>query len=165
VNPFGSFFQFGDVQWRILAYVVIAMVLGALIGWERETLNKPAGLRTHTLVSGAAALLVALGDLVVTHFGQDLGAPLVQTDPIRLIEAVITGVSFLGAGTIIRGQGDGHVEGLTTAASLLFSATIGIAVALSQAVLAAGVTVLALVALRGLGALRAWMSNRNQERT
>lgn len=161
MNLFDSFFQFGDLQWRILAYVVAAMFLGALIGWERETLNKPAGLRTHMLVSGVAALLVALGDLIVTHVGQDLGSPLVQTDPIRLVEAVITGVSFLGAGTIIRGQSDGNVEGLTTAASLLFSATIGIAVALSQVVLATGVTVLALVTLRGMGALRALMTNRD----
>jgi len=159
------FLQFGDLQWRILAYVVVAMVLGALIGWERETLNKPAGLRTHMLVAGAAALLVALGDLVVTHFGRDLGTPLVQTDPIRLIEAVITGVAFLGAGTIIRGAAEGSVEGLTTAASLLFTATIGIAVALSQAVLAAGVTVLALVTLRGLGVLRRRMTNRDREGT
>jgi len=154
MNLLESLLQFGDLQWRILAYVAVAMFLGALIGWERETLNKPAGLRTHMLVAGAAALLVALGDLIVTHFGQDLGVPLVQTDPIRLVEAVITGVSFLGAGTIIRGPSEGHVEGLTTAASLLFTATIGIAVALSQVVLAIGVTVLALLTLRGVGVLR-----------
>jgi putative Mg2+ transporter-C (MgtC) family protein len=65
-----------------------------------------------------------------------------------IIEAVITGVSFLGAGTIIRHQRSQHVEGLTTAASLLFVAAMGVTVALSQVVLAVGLTVLVLIVLR-----------------
>ena len=139
------------IQLQILAYVGLAMLLGAVIGLEREIEDKPAGLRTHMLVAGAAALLVALGDVVVRRFDVGLGKELVRSDPVRIIEAVITGVSFLGAGTIIRGSASRQVEGLTTAASILFAAAVGVCVALSQLVLAVGVTVLVLITLRGVG--------------
>ena len=115
---------------------------------DREAAERPAGLRTHMLVSGAAALLVSLGSVLATNFDVELSHAVVNPDPTRLIEAVVTGVSFLGAGTIIRRQPASPVEGLTTAASILFTAAIGICVALSQFVLALGATVLALVILR-----------------
>ena len=151
------------VQIRILASVALAMLLGAVIGLEREAKDKPAGLRTHMLVAGAAALLVALSDVAVSRFNVDLGTGLVRSDPIRIIEAVITGISFLGAGTILRHKGSDHVEGLTTAASLLFVAALGICVALSQVLLAIGVTVLVLVTLRGVGFVRRWSAHRRGE--
>ena len=78
-----------------------------------------------------------------------------RSDPVRIIEAVVTGVSFLGAGTIILRRGRRQVEGLTTAASILFTAAVGVCVALSQLVLAVGVTLLVLAILRGLGLLEA----------
>ncbi len=143
-------------QLKILAEVVLAMILGSLIGLDREMAAKPAGLRTHMLVAGAATLFVGLGSALVVYFTSDLGQGLVGADPIRIVEAVITGVSFLGAGTIIRRAGEGQVEGLTTAASLLFSAAMGVAVALEQFVLAAGVTLLALLILRGVS----WLERR-----
>jgi putative Mg2+ transporter-C (MgtC) family protein len=130
-----------------LGTVVLAMALGSVIGWDRELSDKPAGLRTHMLVAGAAALLVAIGELLVTSRAVDIDSDLVRADPVRIVEAVITGVSFLGAGTIIR-QSDQRVEGLTTAASLLFVAGVGICVALYQFVLAVGATLLALLVLR-----------------
>jgi putative Mg2+ transporter-C (MgtC) family protein len=140
-------------QLQILAYVVVAMFLGGLVGLDREAARKPAGLRTHMLVSGAAALLVLLGHVMVRHYDAKL-ASMLTSDPIRIIEAVITGVSFLGAGTIIRNQNGGQqVEGLTTAASLLLAAAIGISVALSQFIVAVGLTLLMLVVLRLLGFL------------
>lgn len=148
------------VQVRILGGVALAMFLGAIIGLEREAKDKPAGLRTHMLVAGAAAFLVALSDVAVQRFSVDLATGLVRSDPIRIIEAVITGISFLGAGTILRHKGSDHVEGLTTAASLLFVAALGICVALSQVVLAIGVTVLVLATLRGLGLARRWLAHR-----
>jgi putative Mg2+ transporter-C (MgtC) family protein len=135
-------------QYQVLAYVALAMLLGAIIGLDREFAEKPAGLRTHMLVAGAAALLVALSNVLVGQFGLSLGSELVRADPIRIIQAVITGVSFLGAGTIIRHSSAHHVEGLTTAASILFAAAVGVCVASSQLVLAIGATVLALVTLR-----------------
>ncbi|MGD8464826.1 MAG: MgtC/SapB family protein [Anaerolineae bacterium] len=146
-----QFFSAYATQFEILAHVAVAMVLGAIIGLEREFKDKPAGLRTHMLVAGAAALLVSLGDVVTTQFHLDLGGQVVQADPIRIMEAVITGISFLGAGTIIRSRAGGHVEGLTTAASLLVAAGVGICAALWQIVLALGITVLVLITLRGLG--------------
>lgn len=157
------FIELYQIQFRILAYVGVAMLLGAVIGLEREIEDKPAGLRTHMLVAGAAALLVALSDVMVRYFNSDLGSDLVQSDPVRIIDAVITGVSFLGAGTIIRRSSMRHVEGLTTAASLLFAAAVGICVALSQLVLAVGVTVLVLVTLRGLGFVEHRLGEREND--
>jgi putative Mg2+ transporter-C (MgtC) family protein len=156
-----KFIGLDPIQLQILAYVGMAMLLGAAIGLEREIEDKPAGLRTHMLVAGAAALLVALSDIVVKRFNVDLGNELVRSDPIRIIEAVITGVSFLGAGTIIRSS-TRHVEGLTTAASILFAAAVGMCVALSQLVLAVGATVLVLVTLRGVGRVEKWREQRQR---
>ena len=114
------------------------------------------------LVAGAAALLVTLGDVVTSQFHLDLGGQVIQADPIRIMEAVITGVSFLGAGTIIRSRAGGHVEGLTTAASLLFAAAVGICAALWQIVLALGITALVLVTLRGLGFAERMLGKRSE---
>ena len=151
-----------DPQWQVLGAVVLAALLGALIGIDRELADKPAGLRTHMLVAGATALLVGLGDPLVHHFALStdinlIRAGMIRADPIRIIEAIITGVSFLGAGTIIRRERNEQVEGLTTAASILFSAGVGICVALHQRLLAVGVTVLALLILRGMKLIDRWM--------
>ncbi|HSF33077.1 MAG TPA: MgtC/SapB family protein [Candidatus Tectomicrobia bacterium] len=147
-------------QLQILAYVALAMVLGAVLGLEREIAHKPAGLRTHMMLSGAATLLVALGEMLVAHFEAESGQSTVRSDPLRIIEAVITGVSFLGAGTIIRHSSTDQVEGLTTAASLLFAAAVGVTVAVGQVVLAAGITILALLTLRGVQVTARWFERR-----
>lgn len=143
-----------EFNWRvspdILVEVVVAVFLGGLIGAEREMADKPAGWRTHMFVSGAAALLTSLAFLLVERFAIEGQQRVIQTDPVRVVEAIITGVSFLGAGTIFRARGE-QVQGITTAASLLFSASIGIAVALRELGLAICVTVLAIVILRVLG--------------
>jgi putative Mg2+ transporter-C (MgtC) family protein len=144
----------------ILARVALAMLFGAVIGLEREARDKPAGLRTHMLMAGAAALLVSLGSVIVRDYSADLGVQLVETEPLRIIGAVVTGVSFLGAGTILRRGEEHQVEGLTTAASLLVSAAVGMCVALSKWVLAVGVTMLALVTLRGVGLFGRWLGGR-----
>jgi len=162
-SPVSGMLQSLPIQVRIIGTVALAMILGGAIGLERETKDKPAGLRTHMLVAGAAALLVALSDVAVQRFNVDLGTGLVRSDPIRIIEAVITGISFLGAGTILRHRGSDHVEGLTTAASLLFVAALGVSVALSQVLLAVGVTALVLATLRGVGLLRRWLADRGRE--
>ena len=146
-----EFFNSHGTEFEILAYVAVAMMLGAIIGLEREFKDKPAGLRTHMLVAGAAALLVSLGNVVTSQYQLELGGQAVQADPIRIMEAVITGVSFLGAGTIIRSRAGGQVEGLTTAATLLVAAAVGGCVALSQILLSVGITALVLITLRGLG--------------
>lgn len=148
--------SFDQNQFYSLLQVALAMLLGALIGLDREAADKPAGLRMHMLVSGAAAFLVALGNGLAGAFYRELGSDIVRVDPVRIIEAVVTGIGFLGAGTIIRNRAEGDVQGLTTAASLLFSAAVGIAAALSQWTLALGGTALALVTLR----LLPWLSGK-----
>ncbi len=114
------------------------------------------------LVAGAAALLVALGDVLVRHFDVEMSNNVLRSDPIRIIEAVVTGVAFLGAGTIIRGGASDSVKGLTTAASLLFVAAIGICVALAQFVTAVGATLLVLITLRSLRSVNQWLRQQRK---
>jgi putative Mg2+ transporter-C (MgtC) family protein len=118
-----------------LQTLAIAALLAGLIGFEREAARRPAGLRTHILVGVAAALLMDLATLMTTHLADRVDPGMISLDPVRILQAIIVGVSFLGAGTIIQGS-DARVEGLTTAASLLLTAAIGVAVALDQLVLA-----------------------------
>lgn len=146
-------------QLRFVGMVGLAMLLGAAIGLERELRGKPAGLRTHMMVAGAAALLMGLGEIVIRVYGAALGDT-VRSDPIRAIQAVTTGVSFLGAGTIIFDRSSRRIEGLTTVASILFAAGVGMCVALSQPVLAIGVVALALITLRSVAVLEAWFGQR-----
>lgn len=119
-----------------------AMVLGGAVGYEREMKNRPAGFRTHMLVAGAAALLMALSQLPL-NFTQPGQAEL-RVDPLRLVEAVIAGVSFIGAGTIFARRRDEHVAGITTAASLLMVAVIGLLAGMRHFLLAFSATVLTL---------------------
>lgn len=147
-------------QLPIIAEVALAMLLGGVIGVEREIADKPAGFRTHMLVAGAAALLVGLSFALVAEYAADPNAELLRFDPVRVVEAIVTGVSFLGAGTIFRRGETNHVEGLTTAASILLAAAVGIAVALRQFVLAVAVTVLVLVVLRGMRLFENWLNTK-----
>lgn len=140
-------------QLIVLLEVAGAMALGGVIGYERERANRPAGFRTHMLVAGASALLVGIGaELLRTFSEQHPG--IVSADPFRLVGGVVTALGFIGAGTIFR-RGDRPVEGLTTAASILFCGAIGVATAVQQWTLAVGATLLALLVLRGLFALEA----------
>jgi putative Mg2+ transporter-C (MgtC) family protein len=141
---------------RILLSVACAMLLGGLLGIEREQAEKPAGFRTHKLVAGAAALLVGLGDVLTEHFNAEAYSERLRIDPLRIVEAIVAGVSFLGAGTIFRHK-DQSVNGLTTAASLLLASAIGISVALNQYILAIGVTALTLIVLRVMRLVDRWL--------
>lgn len=134
----------------LLLRVAAAMLFGGVIGFERELGKHAAGLRTHMLLAGAAALIVGLGDSVAEHFQQDQYRDLLQVDPIRLIEAVVACVGFIAAGTIIRGTRDGEVSGLTTASSLIMSAAVGIAVGIGAYVIASGVTLMCVVVLTAM---------------
>ena len=144
------------MDWQAQLAVVVttgyAMVLGGVIGFEREMKNRPAGFRTHMLVAGAASLLLGIGLLVladptVPHLKR------VQIDPLRLMEAVVAGVSFIGAGTIFATRGHDTVAGITTAASLLMVAVIGAAAGLHYYWLTFAATVLTLLVLNTLNAL------------
>ncbi|MCJ0826479.1 MgtC/SapB family protein [Luteimonas sp. 50] len=134
-------------QLAVLLQVGYAMLLGGAIGVERELKSRPAGFRTHMLVAGAAALLVGLGDLLANHYEARAEHDILRLDAMRLISAVVAAVGFLGAGAIFRRSGGDSVSGLTTAASLLMAATIGIAAGVHANLLALGATLLTLATL------------------
>lgn len=104
------------------------------------------------LVGTTSTLLVMLAIQMVSSFDP---ASLIRTDPIRIVEAIVVGISFLGAGTILKYQREGEkdVEGLTTSASILSVAAVGIAVALDDLILAGGVTALNLLINWGLNSI------------
>lgn len=103
--------------------LLLAATMGAAIGFEREWRRRPAGLRTHILVSLASALFSIL-TLEITH-ADIIQGDNIRVDPIRMIEAVTAGVAFLAAGAII--QSRGSVKGLTTGAGLWLAGAVGVA--------------------------------------
>lgn len=132
-------------QLIIVGETVLAAILGGLVGLEREIRKKPVGLRTHMLVAAAACILVGLGSSIVTLYVNAIGSESLEGDPIRIIQAIIVGISFIGGGLIIKDTRTDEVKNLTTAASILLATTIGICVALQLYVLAVGATLIGLV--------------------
>lgn len=122
---------------RIAVRLIVAMVFGAVIGIQRERAGKPAGLRTHMLVAlGAAVFVIASGE-----FGMN-------PDSIsRVIQGLVTGIGFLGAGAILKLYDKRAVEGLTTAAGIWMTAALGVAVGLGRFGLALVATLLAWMTL------------------
>ncbi|MBA3928321.1 putative Mg2+ transporter-C (MgtC) family protein [Pseudoxanthomonas japonensis] len=147
-----------EAQVSVVARIAFAMLLGGMVGLEREMKDRPAGFRTHTLVAGAAAMLTGMGEMMLAEPQHDHGGR-VQIDPFRLVEAVIAGVAFIGAGTMIAHRGR-VVSGITTAASLLMVAVIGVAVGFGHGWLALLATLLTLAVLSVL----AWMERRVSRR-
>ena len=127
-------FNIGVVDYQILMRLLVAAIAGGLIGLEREALHKPAGVRTHMLVSlGAALLVLATLSIIPDEVG-------------RIIAGIATGVGFLGAGTIFRSKD--HVVGLTSAASIWAVAAIGLTVGGGQYVFAIAATILLILILQ-----------------
>ena len=122
---------------EIFLQLILALILGGLLGLEREYKKKEAGLRTYALV--------ALGSTIFTLIGFNFFD---KGDALRTVQAVALGIGFIGAGLIIYRQG--HVEGLTTAAGLWVAAAIGVAVAVKFYLPAVFVTFLAVSVLAGL---------------
>lgn len=110
-------------EWQILLRLLSATVLGGLVGLERERSQRAAGLRTHMMVCLGSCLMMLLSIYGFAAFVEEIN---VRVDPARLAAAVITGVGFLGAGTIL--QTGRSVTGLTTAASVWVTAAIGLGV-------------------------------------
>lgn len=122
---------------RVSVRLLLAALLGGLLGYEREAHGKAAGLRTHMLVAIGSALFVLVPDLSGAEY-----------DPLsRVIQGVIAGIGFLGAGTILKGNRASEVKGLTTAAGIWLTAAIGITVGLGQEATAVLGTLLALFVL------------------
>lgn len=138
------------LPWQVIAArLTLSILLGGVLGFERELLDRPAGLRTHMLVCLAAATFAIVSvEIVSLSVFQDQS---VQADPIRLVEAITSGVAFLAAGFIIFKRG--HVRGLTTGAGMWLAASVGMAAGLGLwliAVLACLLGALVLSALRQL---------------
>ncbi|MBB3104947.1 MgtC/SapB family protein [Azomonas macrocytogenes] len=142
---------------RICIRLLLAVVLGGLLGYEREYHGKSAGLRTHMLVSLGAALFALLPSLAGTS----------NDDISRVLQGIITGVGFLGAGTILKGSGSLHrVHGLTTAAGIWTTAAIGAAAGLgygSTAVLSTLLMLLVMSLMRILEQHAAHKRNKNDQ--
>jgi putative Mg2+ transporter-C (MgtC) family protein len=132
---------------ELILRLSLAAIVGAILGWEREAQKKPAGLRTHLLVSlGSAAFMIAGYELHLELVGRDKAA---GSDLLKVLAGIAGGVGFLGAGSII--QNRSNVSGLTTAATTWLAAAIGIACGLGYYRLTAITLVLALIALLVLG--------------
>ena len=126
--------------YEIIFKLALACILGAMIGLERESLNRPAGLRTYTLVCVGSALAMIVSIDIYMQYYQTVNA-----DPGRIAAQVISGIGFLGAGTIMR-EG-ASVRGLTTAAGLWVVACIGLAVGAGLYIPAVATTILILFVL------------------
>lgn len=141
----------------VLLRLTVAAVLGGIIGLERESINRPAGFRTHVLVCTGSALIMLIS---IYGFAPAGGMPL--PDPARLAAQVVSGIGFLGAGTILK-EGS-TIRGLTTAASLWVVSGIGLAVGSGFLVGAVGTTVLAYTALSVFGRLQEYILDRSRQR-
>jgi len=128
---------------EIALRLVVALILGGLIGLERELKDRPAGLRTHMMVALAAATFTVLSAELISESTEE--SEIIRIDTLRIIEAVIAGVAFLGAGAIIRAGRD--VRGLTTGASLWMSGAIGVSAGGGYYVVAVTAAVLAIIVL------------------
>ena len=107
---------------RAVVRLLVAALLGAVVGFERERAGKAAGLRTHMLVAlGAALLMLAAAESGMT-----------SSDLSRIIQGVITGIGFLGAGSILKSEEEREIRGLTTAAGIWLTAGVGVAAGLGR---------------------------------
>ena len=148
-----EFSDLGNVEdiTRIVVRLLVAIVLGGILGYERETVGASAGLRTHMLVSMGAALFV----LIPLQAGMELG------DLSRVLQGITAGIGFIGAGAILKHYNGDDVRGVTTAASVWLTAAVGVAAGMgreSTAVLSA------LFALGILSVLRVDLPEKRKEK-
>jgi putative Mg2+ transporter-C (MgtC) family protein len=141
-------------EWEIIVRLVLAVLLGGLIGFNRSRHNKPAGLRTMALISLGSAAFTLIGIEAVIQLSElqngakSLASGVsssINLDSSRIIAGIVGGVGFLGAGAII--QSRGRVQGMTSAASIWVTSTIGVSVGLGLYVLAFTITFIAFLVL------------------
>lgn len=148
-------------QLLMLGKVIFSSILAGVVGFERELADKPAGLRTHMLVGATSTLLVTIAVRAISLYKN---SPQLNFDPNRIFEAIVLGVSFLGAGTILKNvrKGNEPIEGLTTSASILSVAAVGIAVGFDAYLLAIGVTLWNLCVNWGLNIMVKYFEHKNK---
>ncbi len=141
-------------EWEIILRLLLAVVLGAVIGFNRSRHNKPAGLRTMSLISLGSAAFTLIGIEAVIQLSQLQNgvdsitsgvSSSINLDSSRIIAGIVGGVGFLGAGAII--QSRGRVQGMTSAASIWVTSTIGVSVGLGLYVLSMTITFIAFLVL------------------
>ncbi|PWV55963.1 MgtC/SapB family protein [Chitinophaga sp. S165] len=143
---------FQVVEQHQLLKVLVALVIGGLLGLEREYRRKAAGMRTLTLI--------CLGSTLFTILSAELGYP---SSPDRVASNILTGVGFIGAGVIFKG--DYTIDGITTAATIWIASALGIAIGMSHYMLAGFSLGIVLLLLLGLKALEGKISSLNEKRT
>ncbi len=130
----------------------MAILLGGLIGFERELKGKPAGLRTTILICLGSTLFMMLSEKVAMMAGSP------SADPTRIASGIVTGIGFLGAGSIFRSEG--AIQGMTSAATIWVVGALGLAIGCGHYVLAVGVTLILLLVLSVLGRVECYISDK-----
>jgi putative Mg2+ transporter-C (MgtC) family protein len=130
------------LETELFIQLIVALLLGALLGFERLLAGKDAGMRTFGLVSVGSCLFIIIGESVLREYGNMFGM-----DPLRMASSIVTGIGFIGAGLIIFQH---ELKGLTTAAALWVASAIGVAVGFKLYILAMFTTFLTLFVCVGL---------------
>ena len=146
--------NFGQLE-RVLLRVITATLLGAIVGFEREKAGKPAGLRTHILVCLGTAIVV------LACSGSQMGMDGLS----RVIQGIVTGIGFIGAGSILKLNEERDIQGLTTAAGLWMTAAIGIACGLGTIGLSLIATIMTLIVLAVLRAIEARAAGHDKKQS
>jgi putative Mg2+ transporter-C (MgtC) family protein len=136
---------------RVVIRLVASAVVGAIIGLQRQRAHKPAGLRTH--------MLVALGAAVFVLVPLELHAPLGEVG--RVIQGVAVGIGFIGAGTILKRDEEGDVQGLTTAAGIWLTAAVGVAIGMGGIGIALVATLLTWFILSVVARIERWLGGQD----
>lgn len=138
---------------RVLVRLTLAAILGGLLGFEREHKGKAAGVRTHMLVAMGSALFIMVS----------LQAGMLTADVSRVVQGVIAGIGFLGAGAILKSEDEEKIKGLTTAAGIWLTAAIGVAAGLGRESTAVLSTLLALAILSLVPHVGRWMDKPSDQ--
>ncbi len=138
-----------------LPKIMLSIFCGSLIGFERELKDKPAGIRTYMLISTGATMFTLIG----VYFAEQYQG---TADPLRVAAQIVTGVGFLGAGTIMFSRG--RISGLTSAAAIWLSASIGMAIGVGFHIFSVIVVLLAVVTMVFLGRIERTLGNKGKKR-
>lgn len=152
-DELSSGFPDGQQLVRVIIRILAAVLLGGAIGFEREKAGKAAGFRTH--------ILVTLGTCVSVLAGSGYG---MNSDGLsRVIQGIVTGIGFIGAGSIIKSNNESQIQGLTTSAGIWVAAAVGISVGLGELGLALITTVIAVSVLAVVGKVEADLEDKKSK--
>lgn len=145
-HPLGGLLDHWHQDVGVIIRLLVAAILSGILGWERESERKSAGLRTHILVGLGSALFMSIVSMEIETFPHEVNV--IRFDPLRVIQGVVAGIAFLGAGIIFVDKSQNRVRGLTTAASIWTTTGIGLTVGLGRYLVATLATLLIFLVLR-----------------